>query len=195
MADGTLKVGTITTSSGSGTITLGQSGETVALGSGVTSGSGMGKVLQVVSTTKTDTFTTTSTSFTDVTDLSVSITPSSVSNKIFITTSFQFGTNSGSGYPQFRMLRDSTVINAGASAGSRSLGILSMNIYNADTASGLLCASSFLDSPATTSATTYKIQTRQSGGNTTYVGTNSNDADASNSLRSASTITVMEIAG
>ena len=37
MADGTLKVGTITTSSGSGTITLGQSGETVALGSGVTS--------------------------------------------------------------------------------------------------------------------------------------------------------------
>ena len=37
MADGTLKVGTITTSSGSGTITLGQSGETLALGSGVTS--------------------------------------------------------------------------------------------------------------------------------------------------------------
>jgi len=37
MADGTLKVGTITTSSGSGTITLGQSGETIALGSGVTS--------------------------------------------------------------------------------------------------------------------------------------------------------------
>jgi len=34
MADGTLKVGTITTSSGSGTITIGQSGETIALGSG-----------------------------------------------------------------------------------------------------------------------------------------------------------------
>ena len=36
MADGTLKVGTITTSSGSGTITLGQSGETVTIPSGVT---------------------------------------------------------------------------------------------------------------------------------------------------------------
>jgi hypothetical protein len=36
MADGTLKVGTITTSSGSGTITLGQSGETVSVPSGVT---------------------------------------------------------------------------------------------------------------------------------------------------------------
>jgi len=37
MADGTLKVGTITTSSGSGTITLGQSGETISFGSGVSS--------------------------------------------------------------------------------------------------------------------------------------------------------------
>jgi hypothetical protein len=43
-----------------------------------------GKVLQVVQTTKTDTFTTTSTSFTDVTGLSVSITPSSASSKILI---------------------------------------------------------------------------------------------------------------
>ena len=34
MADGTLKVGTITTSSGSGTITLGQSGETVDMSNG-----------------------------------------------------------------------------------------------------------------------------------------------------------------
>ena len=38
MADGTLKVGTITTSSGSGTITLGQSGETVTVTNGVMSG-------------------------------------------------------------------------------------------------------------------------------------------------------------
>ena len=36
MADGTLKVGTITTSSGSGTITLGQSGETVTIPTGAT---------------------------------------------------------------------------------------------------------------------------------------------------------------
>ena len=36
MADGTLKVGTITTSSGSGTITLGQSGETISVPTGVT---------------------------------------------------------------------------------------------------------------------------------------------------------------
>ena len=38
MADGTLKVGTITTSSGSGTITLGQSGETISVPKGIMSG-------------------------------------------------------------------------------------------------------------------------------------------------------------
>ena len=36
MADGTLKVGTITTSSGSGTITIGQSGETITIPTGAT---------------------------------------------------------------------------------------------------------------------------------------------------------------
>ena len=38
-----------------------------------------GKILQVKSTTKTDTFSTTNTSFTDVTGLSIAITPSSTS--------------------------------------------------------------------------------------------------------------------
>jgi hypothetical protein len=156
-----------------------------------------GKVLQVVSTAKTDTFTTTSTSFTDITGLTVSITPSAASSKIYIITNFEFGVSSGSGYAQFAMLRDSTVINAGASSGSRSLGILSMGggLYNSDSATGFLCASSFLDSPSTTSATTYKIQAKQSAGATTYVGSNNNDADSSSSLRAASVITVYEIAG
>jgi hypothetical protein len=155
-----------------------------------------GNVIQVVSTAKTDVFTTTSTSFVDVTGLSVSITPTSASSKIFITTSFEFGMNSGGGYPQFRMLRDSTVINAGASAGSRTLGMLSMGggIYNSDNATGLNCASSFVDSPATTSAITYKIQARQSAGATAYVGANSGDADSAASLRASSNIIVMEIA-
>ena len=156
-----------------------------------------GKVLQVVSTSKTDIFTTTSTSFTDITGLTVSITPSASSSKIYIITNFEFGVSSGSGYAQFRMLRDSTVINAGASSGNRSLGILSMGggLYNSDSATGFLCASSFLDSPSTTSETTYKIQAKQSAGATTYVGCNSGDGNSSGSLRASSVITVYEISG
>ena len=43
-----------------------------------------GKILQVQSTIKTDTFTTTSGSVTDITGLSVSITPASTSNKVLV---------------------------------------------------------------------------------------------------------------
>ena len=67
------------------TLTLGASGDTVALGAGaLASGFGGGKILQVLQTVKTDTFTTTSTSFVDVTGLSVSITPATTSSKILI---------------------------------------------------------------------------------------------------------------
>ena len=81
MADGTLKVGTITTSSGSGTITLGQSGETVNVSG--TAGTGFGKVLQVVFATTTTQVNNNTTSYTD-TNLTASITPSSTSNKIYV---------------------------------------------------------------------------------------------------------------
>jgi len=51
----------------------------------------------------------------------------------------------------------------------------------------------FLDSPATTSATTYQIQMLARSG-TMYVGRSGNDADASYSARSASFITAIEVA-
>ncbi len=53
MADGTLKVGTITTSSGSGTITLGQSGETISLPSGVTTSGNFNNLVLLNSQTVT----------------------------------------------------------------------------------------------------------------------------------------------
>jgi hypothetical protein len=52
MADGTLKVGTLTTSSGSGTITIGQSGETVTLGTGATQ-SGFGGLVELYNASAT----------------------------------------------------------------------------------------------------------------------------------------------
>ena len=152
-----------------------------------------GHVLQVKSTTIVAMYSSNSSSFADITGLSVAITPSSSSNKILVFASLQFGTNSASGYPVFRMLRDSTEINSGTVVGSRISGILLSNIYSNDAGSGLMMNTHFLDSPATTSATTYKIQGKQSGGNWLYVGQSGNDPDGTNSVRSASTITVMEV--
>ena len=76
----TLEVNTINPQSGS-TITLGSSGNTVALGSGL-SGSGFGKIGQVVNTPISTATSTTSTSFV-TTNFTASITPSSTSSKIF----------------------------------------------------------------------------------------------------------------
>jgi hypothetical protein len=52
----------------------------------------------------------------------------------------------------------------------------------------------FLDSPATTSSTTYKLQIISDGGQTHYINRNARDEDGSYEPRGVSTITVMEIA-
>ena len=81
-----------------------------------------GHVLQVVSTNKTDTFTSAvASTWTDITGMSVSITPSSASSKIMIIVSM-FGVFWQTGYNGciVSLLRNSTAIGGGASAGSRS---------------------------------------------------------------------------
>ena len=153
-----------------------------------------GKVLQVVSTAKTDTFSTITGSFIDVTGLSVSITPSSASNKILIKTDIHFGTNGNSGYIYFKLVRASTDIYLGDSAGSRIRGF--GGGASVDAATTMQLSNVFLDSPATTSATTYKIQVyNQNTGQTGYVNRSFTDSDNTSYLRTASSITVMEIAG
>jgi hypothetical protein len=62
-------------------------------------------------------------------------------------------------------------------------------------ANGASMSFSFLDSPATTSSTTYKIQIwAGSSATTVYVNYGINDSANAYRFRTASTITVMEIA-
>ena len=156
-----------------------------------------GKILQVLSTTKTDTFSTTSGSKVDVTGLSLAITPSSSSNKILITGRLNIGLVRTAPYlyPIF-ILRGSTEIGIHDAASNRT---------RAHTGGQWPCASSdptvdysieFLDSPSTTSETTYKVQIFSESGGTAYVNRgNEADGDSSITGRFASTFTLMEIAG
>lgn len=148
-----------------------------------------GSVLRVVSTIKTDTFSTTSTTLTDITGLSATITPSATSSLVLIHFSVNIDTPQTSGVA---IVRGSTKIGAGATAGNRT----TSTTY---TITGLANrpntqSSLFLDSPATTSATTYKLQTYTSTG-TTWVNRTADDIDTAVYPRGASTITLMEIAG
>jgi hypothetical protein len=152
-----------------------------------------GSVLQVVSTTKTDTFSTASTSYVDVTGLSVSITPSSATSKIYVVAQVTGGGTVGTNNTNFRLVRDSTAICIGTSGGgSRIQSTTSASPEDVNALSALII--SFLDSPSTTSATTYKIQQIVPAG-AGYVNRTAADGDASYTARATSTITVMEIAG
>jgi len=151
-----------------------------------------GKIAQILSTTKTDTFSTTSfPAFVDCTGLTVTITPAATSSKIYVMLSI-----SGGGMEGFRyqLVRGSTVIAIGTgSIGSRTAASGAGSNRNYDELEN--ACSNFLDSPSTTSATTYKIQV--SSGNTSTdckINETRNDPDSSYGIRTASTITVMEVA-
>jgi hypothetical protein len=184
--------------SGTNTLTLPTTSGTVLTSASSLTASQLpaGSVLQVVSTTKTDTFTTTSTSPVDITGLSVSITPSSSSNKILITGSVCYGESSSTPYLMgFLLVRNSTNICIADAAGSRSRWTFGgQGIYSTDNT--VFAPINFLDSPATTSATTYKIQVQAESPQTIYINRGGeSDGDSAITGRFTSTITVMEIKG
>jgi hypothetical protein len=156
----------------------------------------VGGVLQVVSTVKTNTFTTSSGTFTDVTDLSVTITPTSATSKILIQafTNYSFTDNSNQAF--FRVLRGSTPLAVGDASGSRiSATFSSSGAWNTPGYGTNQATVVFLDSPNSTSALTYKVDCRRGIGGTLTVNRDGIDSDNANHGRTVSTITVMEIAG
>lgn len=182
-------------------ITIGGSGDTVTLGSGA-SASGFGKVLQVVSTTKTDTFSASlgqAVPSGDVTGLTATITPSSTSNKILVTAHI-CGSNSSNAFLVW-LYRDGSALSGAtgdsASNRSRTTTVSVAQPSSNGPASGALSSFNYFDSPATTSSITYSIRVGHTigGTDTVYVNRTDSDTDAVNSGRSISTITLMEIAG
>ena len=161
---------------------------------GLPSGSS-GGIIQVKSTTITDKVTITTTdSFVDITGLSVSITPTRSDSKILIFYDTQM---SGTEIMFVRLMRDSTAIKIGDDGGGSRIQATQGGISqpsNQDKVIGF--GGTFLDSPATTSATTYKLQARIYGGSNSFnVNAPKNDSDNSYTARGASTITVMEVSG
>jgi hypothetical protein len=144
---------------------------------------GASKIAQVVSTTKTDAFSTTSTSLVDVTGMSVSITPTSATSTILVLTGLALGA-SGSTRSFAQLLRGATSI---ATSTGFALSNQTSVTYGLDFQSQYVSIA-FIDSPATTSATTYKFQMKVDTG-TGYVNAQGGATGHGN----VSTLTVMEI--
>ena len=145
-----------------------------------------GHIIQVVSATKTNTFTSTSGTFTDIPDMSVSITPKSTSSKMLITVTFVAGISNASYNCYFNIVRNGVAI--GQTTGGTSNQTISP--YTNDAANLDSISLSYLDAPITTSAITYKLQGRIDAGQTFHVGRYAAGASAP----SISTITVQEVA-
>jgi hypothetical protein len=192
---------TIYSSSGStpARLGIGTAGQVLTVNSGATAPewaapAGGGKVLQVVSTAKTDSFSASTSAgvYTDITGLSVSITPSSATSKILVIAMVSGSGAIGSNFAAVQLVRASTAIALADTAGSR----LSSSSQLAQIAADAMTALpiTFLDSPATTSSTTYKIQGCSAGGTgTVYINRSTNDTNNSSAIRGVSTITVLEI--
>ena len=146
-----LRTNTIVPASGTN-LTLGASGDTIEFASGTTV-SGAGKVLQVVSSMFKGSASTSSTALV-TTGLEGTITPSATSSKILISISFAMAASGGDAAPWIQLYKGSSVISGslGDVQGSRRQSSVGM-AYNAAQST----AFSYLDSPSTTSATTYKL--------------------------------------
>ena len=155
-------------------------------------------ILQVKQTLKSDTFATTNipNSDTDVTGFSVSITPASASNKILVIVSMNMATTGNVNCFHFKLQRGSTDIFIGDSSGSRTRG--SGSGYNAMGQSNapVLQTFSFLDSPSTTSSTTYKIVVRDTNADNCsfYLNRGHSDSDSNTFIVTASSIQAIEVA-
>ena len=149
-----------------------------------TSMSPRGGILQVVSTTKTNIFSMTSTTATEITGLTATITPKSSSSKILVNVTLTIG-NSGGNLQWIQLFRGSTWIavpSTGANFWGTTIQSLAANI------DGQPVALSFMDSPATTSATTYSVRVASNSG-TLFINRRGDNAD----YTGTSTITVMEV--
>ena len=172
--------------------TLDLSSNTVTLPSGVG-----GKVLQVVQTVKENAFSVATSGGTvyDVTGLTVNITPTSTSNKIFVMLQMNNVSSDQTGGPGVytKILRGSTVLTSNTSGGQSD----TYDSFCGGVGGGLSENNrvrdkhhiNFLDSPNTTSQVTYKCQVVSGSSITIYV----NRWGLNTDVASVSTITAMEI--
>jgi len=175
------------TINGNGTVT----GLTALPDSAMSSGS----IIQVVSTTKTDTASIASSGTTiyDVSGLSVDITAAATGNKMLIIAMVSVSCSSSGMGTLLR--KDSTSIFLGDAAADR--GRLTTNVENqGNSIDCKVVPITFLDTAADTNSHTYKISVQETdgGGNTFYINRGTNNTNQDNRARVVSSITVMEVA-
>ena len=162
---------------------------------GVPTGGG-GGIIQIKQTLKTDAFSMADNNFTDVTGMSVDITPIFSTSKILVRLDLCFGGQANL-YGLFNLYRDSTHIGASTAVSSSNqlLGTFGGTCGNGDNEFYKLQNTTYqiLDSPATTSAVTYKIKVYSYDSRTFYLNRPYNNDNQAYIHGGSSSITAMEV--
>jgi hypothetical protein len=146
--------------------------------------------LQQGQLTTTTSVTSSSPTFADISGLSIAITPTSSSNKVLVRAIVTIGSAVTSvAYAQ--LVRGSTAIGIATSVGSRTAAGSGNLVVSANQMTEIILE--WLDSPATTSSTTYKVQLCSSDGGAIQVNRSSTDTNLAAFGRGVSTITVYEV--
>jgi len=156
----------------------------------LTTNSATGKILQVISTTKTDAASqalTGSGNFFDISGMSVSITPLSSSNKVLVMTTVAVACNDADQNNFILLRRDSTDIAKGTAGGTTN-GSFYHRARNTFAPENI--SVHFLDSPSSTSTLTYKVRWSGENGDTYFINRNTTNTNEG----MISSITVMEVA-
>ena len=145
-----------------------------------------GGIIQVVQTFKTDTFSSSSSSYVDITGMTATITPQSSSSKILIDVNLNAG-GADNLYAYIKVLRGSTAIGLSTAMSRDSQVNASFAAYTDHGGNSDVKAYNFgfrhLDSPNTTSSTTYKWQIRLlSGTQTNYVNWDDSNGDTDSQI-------------
>ena len=148
-----------------------------------------GKLLQTIMVEKTDTYSATG-GFTLITGLTVTITPSATSSKIFISGMVQMS-GTGTYGMHIRLMRDSTPINIGDAAGSRQQSTAKGRVESGTNVQARPL--SFVDEPESDVQLVYSVQAFAESGGTFYCNFSQNDLDAAGYGRYPSQIIVQEI--
>ena len=154
-----------------------------------------GKVLQVVQASSDSVQIQAGTAGTkhDVTGLSASITPSSSSNKILVMTQVHFSNAGGENFKGF-VTRGSTDIGVSTAASSQNATFPLGSTANANNYWVMTSSCSVLDTPNTTSSTTYKVRFEVLSGSGTYtIFINKATRNISGDVAATSFLTLMEI--
>ena len=153
--------------------------------------------LQVKSTAKTDKFVTTNTSYTLVTGLTVDITPASSSNKVLVSAMVNVSNNTANFvYVSLRRGTSTDILLGDAVTNQPQASAMTFIAGLGNTGSIITIPLQFLDSPSTTSSTTYGVYIRCADPGNAYVNRSYRDsANTSHDATVPSTITAIEVKG